>query len=151
MKKKQTYGLKVRIQLVRESRDVKSIKVKSSEDVYNLAKHLEECDREQLLTICLSAQNEVLSIETTSIGTLTSSLICPREVLKTAILQNAASIIVVHNHPSGNITPSREDIEITKKLYKCSEMMGFSLLDHVIIGNGKFNSLKENGMLGGAW
>ena len=149
--KKQVYGLEVRIQLIRESKDVKSPIVKSPEDVYKLVEHLKDCDREQFLTICLSIKNEVLSIETTSIGTLSANLVHPREVFKTAILQNAAGIIVAHNHPSGDPTPSEEDLAITKRLFEASKIMDIALLDHVIIGNGSFKSLKEIGKIGSGY
>ena len=147
--KKQIYGLNVRIQLIREGKDVQPPKITSPEDVYKLVKHLKDSDREQLLTICLDVKNNVLSIETTSIGTLTANLVHPREVFKTAVLQNAAGIIVVHNHPSGETTPSDDDIKITKTLFDASKIMDIALLDHVIIGNGSFKSLKEMGKMGG--
>lgn len=147
--KKQIYGLEVRVQLIREKNNVKNPAVKSPEDVYELVKHLKDSDREQLLTICLDARNNVLSIETTAIGTLTANLVHPREVFKTAVLQNAAGIIVAHNHPSGETTPSDDDINITKRLFEASKIMDIALLDHVIIGNGSFKSLKEMGKMGG--
>ena len=147
--KKQIYGLNVRVQLIRKCENVQAPKINSPEDVYNLIKHLKDIDREQLLTICLDIKNNVLSIETTSIGTLTANLVHPREVFKTAILQNAAGIIVAHNHPSGDPAPSQEDLAITKRLFDASKIMDIQFLDHVIIGNGSFKSLKEIGKIGG--
>lgn len=147
--KKQIYGLEVRIQLIREKNNVKGPAIKSPGDVYELIKHLKDMDREQLLTICLDIKNNVLSIETTSIGTLTANLVHPREVFKTAILQSASGLIVAHNHPSGDPTPSEEDLAITKRLFDASKIMDIVLLDHVIIGNGSFKSLKEMGKMGG--
>ena len=75
------------------------------------------------------------------------SSIHPREVLKTAILSNAASIMAFHNHPSGETTPSQQDIQLTKRLYEAGELLGIKLLDHLIIGDGTFTSLKEKGYL----
>ena len=147
--KKQIYGLEVRVQLIRDKNNVKGPVVKSPEDVYELVKHLKDSDREQFLTICMSIKNEVLSIETTSVGTLTANLVHPREVFKTAILQNAAGIIVAHNHPSGETTPSEEDIKITKTLFEASKIIDIPLLDHLIVGNCIYKSLKEMGKMGG--
>lgn len=149
MEKKQIYGLEVRVQLVKESNNVKGPRINSPQDVYRLVEHLQDSDREQFLTICLNTKNEVLSIETTAIGTLTANLVHPREVFKTAVLQNAAGIIIVHNHPSGDTVPSEDDVKITKRLCECSKIMDIQLLDHVIVGNGSFKSLKEMGKMGG--
>lgn len=149
MEKKQIYGLEVRVQLVKESNNVKGPRINSPQNVYNLVEHLKDSDREQFLTICLNTKNEVLSIETTAIGTLTANLVHPREVFKTAVLQNAAGIIIVHNHPSGDTVPSEDDVKITKRLCECSKIMDIQLLDHVIVGNGSFKSLKEMGKMGG--
>lgn len=147
--KKQIYGLEVRVQLIREKDNVKGPVVKSPGDVYEIVKHLKDSDREQFLTICMSVKNEVLSIETTSVGTLTANLVHPREVFKSAILQNAAGIIIAHNHPSGDPNPSEEDINITKRLFEASKIMDILLLDHLVVGNGIFKSLKEMGKMGG--
>lgn len=144
--KKQIYGLEVRVQLVREGNDVEKTKIKKPEDVHELIKHLMDSDREQFLTICLDTRNNVLSIERTSIGTLTANLVHPREIFKTAILQNAAGIIIAHNHPSGDATPSEDDVKITKRLNEASKIMEIQLLDHVIVGNGMFKSLKGEGV-----
>lgn len=147
--KKQIYGLNVRVQLIRENKDVQSPKITKPEDAYELVKHLKDSDREQFLTICLDTRNNVLSIETTSIGTLTANLVHPREVFKTAVLQNAAGIIIAHNHPSGDPTPSEDDIKITKNLFEASKIMDIQLLDHLVVGNGIYRSLKEMGKMGG--
>ncbi|MBI2124479.1 DNA repair protein RadC [Candidatus Pacearchaeota archaeon] len=147
MEKKQIYGLEVRVQLVRDSNNVKGPKIKKPEDVYELVEHLRESDREQFLTICLNTRNDVLSIETTAIGTMTANLVHPREVFKTAILQNAAGIIIAHNHPSGDPEPSDDDIKITNRLKECSKILEIELLDHVIVGSSSFKSLKGEGKM----
>lgn len=103
-------------------------------------------DREHFKAILLNRKNHVLSIETISIGTLTSSLVHPREVFKPAIKRSAASIILVHNHPSGDPQPSAEDISITKRLCECGQLMGIEVLDHIIIGEGCWHSLKSSGL-----
>lgn len=109
---------------------------------------LEDLDREQVLVCCLDNKNQPVSINVVSVGTLNSSLVHPREVFKTAILSNAASIILFHNHPSGDTEPSQEDINITTHIKEAGNILGIELLDHIIIGSGEsFCSLKERGSL----
>ena len=88
----------------------------------------------------------MLSVELVSIGSLNASIVHPREILKPAIVYSAGSIILVHNHPTGDPEPSTEDIEFTKRFAKCGDLIGIQLVDHVIIGNGDFTSLKERGV-----
>jgi DNA repair protein RadC len=95
----------------------------------------------------LSTKNTVNAIHTASIGSLSSAIVHPREVYKAAVLANASSIVLGHNHPSGDPTPSPEDIEVTKRLSNAGDLMGIDVLDHVIIGDGRFYSLKERGLL----
>ena len=85
--------------------------------------------------------------KTVFIGSLNASIVHPREVFKEALRRSAASIICIHNHPSGDPSPSREDIEVTKRLNECGKILGIELLDHLIIGENKFVSLKEKGYL----
>ncbi|OPX92134.1 MAG: hypothetical protein A4E52_00136 [Pelotomaculum sp. PtaB.Bin013] len=104
-------------------------------------------DREHFRVMLLNTKNQVLRIETVSIGTLSSSQVHPRELFKFAVKNSAAAIILVHNHPSGEPTPSREDIDITGRLADAGKIMGIEVLDHIIIGDGKFVSFKEKGLL----
>jgi len=106
-------------------------------------------DREHLWALYLNAQNHLLEVYPVSTGTLTASLVHPREVFKPAILRAAASVIVVHNHPSGDPTPSKEDLQLTRQLAKAAEVLDLRLHDHVIIGNGtgRWVSLAERGIL----
>jgi DNA repair protein RadC len=103
--------------------------------------------QEYLKVIILNTKNVILGVETVSIGSLNSAIVHPREVFIPAIKNSAASIIVAHNHPSKFVEPSTEDIDITKRLKECSKIIGIDLLDHIIIGNGKFVSLKEKGVI----
>ena len=96
-------------------------------------------------TAILDARNQLLGINTVSVGTLNSSIVHPRECFKPAILMGAASIILAHNHPSGDTTPSREDIELTKRLRDAGEILGIEVLDHLIITDTSSLSLKEAG------
>jgi len=106
---------------------------------------LRTADREHFFTVLLSTKNHVLAVELVSVGSLSASIVHPREVFKPAIVRSAAAIVVVHNHPSGIPDPSPEDIEFTRRLQKCGELLGLRLLDHVIVANDNFLSLKEGG------
>lgn len=105
-------------------------------------------DREQLYLICLNAKCEIQAVHLVSIGSIDTSVVHPREVFKAAILNNAHSILVAHNHPSDNLEPSRADINITKRLKETGDIIGIPLLDHLIVGSdGRYFSLKEEGYL----
>lgn len=123
-------------------------KISSMEDVVKTVKPMiADPNKEFFMALYLNTKNGVMKQEIISIGSLNANVVHPREVFKTACMISAASVIVAHNHPSGDPTPSREDIEITKKLYEAGKMMGIELLDHVIIGYEKIYGFKENGQL----
>jgi DNA repair protein RadC len=103
--------------------------------------------KEHLRVIMLNTKNCVISTEDVSVGSLNASIVHPREVFCEAIRKHAASIIICHNHPSGDPTPSNEDISITKRLKECGKIIGIELLDHLIIGDGIFISLKDKGVV----
>ena len=122
--------------------------ISSPKDAYEMIKEqLEGLDREQFIIACLNTKNEPMNISVVSVGSLNKAIVHPREVFKTAILSNAASIMAFHNHPSGETTPSQQDIQLTNRLYEAGELLGIKLLDHLIIGDGTFTSLKEKGYL----
>ena len=104
-------------------------------------------DREHFKVIFLTAKNEVLGIETVSIGGLSSAQAHPRETFKAAIRCSAAASMAVHNHPSGDSTPSADDVLLTKRLKQAGDLLGIELLDHIIIGDNEYTSLKELGLL----
>lgn len=109
---------------------------------------LEGSDREKLLLCCLNTKNEPTNLNIVSIGSLNSSIVHPREVFKLAILGNSASIILFHNHPSGDTTPSKEDINITERIKEAGKIIGIELIDHIILGDeNKYTSLKEKGVI----
>jgi DNA repair protein RadC len=121
-------------------------KINSPEDVYRrIYPKMREQKKELFIELCLDTKNRVIKEETISVGSLNANIVHPREVFKLALAESAAHIIVAHNHPSGDPTPSREDIEITKKLVDTGTIMGITLLDHVIIGDGRHFSMKEAG------
>ena len=108
---------------------------------------MEDLDREVFRVALLDAQNGLLRDVVVSEGTLSASLVHPREVFKPAILESAASVILLHNHPSGDPTPSREDLRLTRQLADCARLLDLRLHDHVIIGHGRFISLAQRGAL----
>ena len=124
-------------------------KVQNPKDIFNIAQKViraNEYAEENLWLVTLDVKNNITGIFTVSTGTLNSSIVHPREVFKRAVLQNSASIIICHNHPSGDPAPSQEDINITKRIYEAGKILGIELLDHVIIGDNKYTSLKEKGV-----
>ena len=104
--------------------------------------------KEQFMLALLDTKNKIIATPTISIGSLSASVVHPREVFAEAIKYPCASIILVHNHPSGDPTPSREDIAVTERLVKAGKVMDLPVLDHIIIGNKKYCSLKEKGNMG---
>ena len=102
---------------------------------------------EEFRVMMLDSKNRMLDIETVSMGTLTASLVHPREVFRAAIARNSASLIVAHNHPSGDPEPSREDVRITERLRDAAEIIGLRFLDHIIFGDNRWVSFQERGLL----
>ncbi|KJR48416.1 DNA repair protein RadC [Desulfosporosinus sp. I2] len=138
----------VSIQLVKEkSLAYGSKQINSPKDAALIAgEFLVGADREHFVVLCMDTKHNVNALNTVSVGTLNSSLVHPREVFKAAVLANSNSIILIHNHPSGDPTPSREDLEITKRLVEAGSILGIEVMDHVVIGdNGNYVSLKERG------
>lgn len=122
--------------------------IRSPEDVSKLMmEELRHLTQERFVCLFLNTKNQVLAQHTVFIGSLNSSVVHPREVFKEAIRRSSASIICLHNHPSGDPTPSKEDIEVTKRLIQVGQIIGIDVLDHVIIGDGRFYSLKEKGCI----
>lgn len=122
--------------------------VRSPQDFADIAmKFIGDEDREIFLVACLSTKNQIQSLHRCHIGSLNASIVTPREVFKTAFLQNAASIIVAHTHPSGICTPSPEDIDVTHRLQEAGELLGVEVLDHLIVCENNFLSLKEKGYM----
>lgn len=134
-----------RVQLVRETSRVLKVTIEDAEDAAEaFAEHLAGVDREHLAILMLDAKNRLLGVHTVGIGTLNGALVAPREVFKAAILANAASIIVGHNHPSGDPTPSPEDYRVTECLKSAGELLEIPVLDHLVIGEcGAFTSLRQ--------
>lgn len=139
----------VRIKFVRESAGLYCNNyISSPEDAAEIAaKFFEDMatDREVFAVMLLDVKNRVIGINVVSIGSLSASVVHPREVFKAAILANAASVILTHNHPSGEAKPSREDIEVTRRIVQVGRVMDIPVLDHVIIGDGTGESFSFKG------
>jgi DNA repair protein RadC len=108
---------------------------------------LRDLDKEVFMVLLLDARNCLIRGVTTSVGSLTASIVHPREVFKPAILDSAASVIFIHNHPSGDPTPSQDDLKITSQLVEAGRMIDIRVLDHIIIGRGSFTSLAGKGFI----
>jgi DNA repair protein RadC len=109
---------------------------------------LRDRKKEVFLTLLLDAKNRVLREIQVSEGSLNASIVHPREVFAPVIRESAAAVLFVHNHPSGDPTPSREDLELTGRLREAGTLMGVRVLDHIIIGNGRYMSFADQGLMG---
>lgn len=122
--------------------------INSPQDIAHLVmEEMRYLDREHFRVVSLSTKNHVLGISSISVGSLNASLVHPRECFKEAIRRNSNAIILLHNHPSGDPTPSSEDIDVTRRLSDGGQILGIEVLDHVIIGDNRYISLKERGIL----
>ena len=138
-------GIRCRVCLIRENTGDEIIKINNESDAYELVKdQLVNSDREILLSVMLTVKNDLIGVETVSIGSITASTTTPRDIFKSAILANAVAIIVCHNHPSGELVPSNEDIKITKQLTAAGELLGIKVLDHLIVSNQGYRSMRDN-------
>jgi DNA repair protein RadC len=118
--------------------------VRTPRDVYEATADLRGLRREHFVGLYLNTRNRLLARETISVGSLNASIVHPREVFEPAVRQGAASVVVVHNHPSGETDPSEDDLAITRRLSEAGDILGIALLDHVIVGGEGFTSLKES-------
>ena len=141
---------KYRLELVKESKGTYDTKVSGPSDVVevlnNVFKLNMQCE-EVFVILCMDTKNKVVGAFEVSRGTINSSIFHPREVFKRAMMCNAASIIAGHNHPSGIVTPSEEDKNITKRLVEAGVMLGMPVIDHLIVGEDSYYSFKEDGKL----
>lgn len=106
-----------------------------------------ELDREHFKVACLDTKHRIIGVHTVAIGSLSVAIVHPREVFKIAVLLSAAALVLIHNHPSGDPSPSSEDLELTQRLIRAGETLGITIIDHVIIGDEKFYSFAEDGKL----
>lgn len=140
----------VNIRLVKEPSLYSTKPIKTPHDVLKvIAKELATYDREVFLILNMKTNGQVININVCSIGTLNASLVSPREVFKSAVLSNAGVFLCVHNHPSGNLEPSQDDKNITKRLQECGRLMDIRMMDHIIVAGetGEMFSFKQEGLL----
>ena len=130
-----------------KTRDKPDVFIKSPSDIHAYMIKMEDYDREYGKLIHLNTKNGIVGVETVGIGSINANIVHPRELMKGAILNNSASVIFVHNHPSGNAKPSKEDIAVSKKLNKAFKEIGIDFLDSLVIGRDEFTSLKDEGVL----
>jgi DNA repair protein RadC len=128
--------------------DVEDFTITSPQSVVKAVRaRIKDKAKEHFMLIILNTRNKVTSINNVSVGTLNASLVHPREVFRDAIRQSASSVVLAHNHPSGDETPSEEDLKITKRLVEAGKIIGIEVLDHIIIGKDGFCSFKEKGLI----
>lgn len=121
--------------------------IRGPDDVVRVLPKLRQEQREHFVVLLLNARHEVLRVETVSIGSLNASIVHPREVFKAAVVESAASIVLAHNHPSGDPEPSEEDLSITKRLVQVGELLGIAVLDHVIVARRGVVSFRSRQLL----
>lgn len=138
-----------KVMLVRDKTTETETKFINSPDDVNkiLQSYLNGADREHAIVLLLNQKNGIIGINTVSVGNLSSSIVHPREVFKPAIVAGAAAIILAHNHPSGDPTPSSDDLLVTKRIKNAGDILGIDVLDHVIIGDNCYVSLKTRDLL----
>ncbi|MCP3030457.1 DNA repair protein RadC [Halobacillus sp. A1] len=133
---------------IQHMKPVERYVIRSPEDGADFVmEEMRDLKQEHFICLFLNTKNQVIHRQTIFIGSLNASIVHPREVFKEAVKRSAASIICAHNHPSGDPTPSQEDIQVTRRLNECGKMIGIELLDHLVIGDRTFISLKEKGYL----
>jgi DNA repair protein RadC len=134
----------VRLALIREREALRPIYLKAPGDAHQILEPLRYASEEQFVALHLNCMNEVMGYRVISRGTVSSSLVHPRDVFKAAILDNAYAILVAHNHPAGTTKPSPEDLETTSRLIKAGVILGVSVMDHLIIAcTGAWSSIRE--------
>lgn len=125
-------------------------KMNSPEKIVTLARdylHMHELPEEYMYMVCMNTKLDMIGVFEISHGNVNSSIVGTREVFQKALLANAVCIALIHNHPSGDPKPSREDVEVTKRLIEAGNILGIQVLDHIIIGRPEFSSLKEKGYM----
>lgn len=126
----------------------KGVRIESDEDVAELFMEELRCKKKEIFkALLLDSKGRVISAETVSVGELTSTLVHPREVFSQAVKKSAAAVVFVHNHPSGDPSPSREDFATTERLVACGNLLGIKVLDHIVVGDGKYISIKAMGKI----
>ena len=141
---------RVSTHLVRESVSTELDLVSTPEDAAKVVRDLfdfDHLDREQFVALALNTKNRVVGAWVVSVGSLSASIVHPRELFKPAVMLSAASMVIAHNHPSGDPTPSSADVQLTRRLSKGGDVLGIELLDHVVVGDDGIASLRDLGLM----
>ena len=141
-------SLQCRVYLKWERKKRKAYSITRPEDVYELVRdELVNADRERFLSVLLTTKNTVIGIETVGIGTINTCMVTARELFKSALLANASRVILCHNHPSGDLTPSDDDIALTRRIVTAGQLLGIDVCDHLIVGRDGYKSLKQMNLM----
>ncbi len=141
-------GIELGRRIARESQFRDRVTIRTPRDAATfMMEEMRYLSQEHFVVLFLNTKNQVSAHETIFIGSLNASIVHPREVFQAAIRRNSASIICMHNHPSGDPTPSPEDIDVTRRLVEAGKILGIEVLDHIIIGDRRYTSMKEKGLM----
>jgi len=128
---------------------LQKVSITNSEIVADLFTHLRVEAKEHFIVLHTDSKNKVICQDNVAVGSLNATVVHPREVFKSALLSSASGIVLIHNHPSGDPMPSKEDIAITKRLSECGDLLGIRVLDHIIVGDPKHFSFRNHGLISG--
>jgi len=144
-----TGPVRVKVMMVREEGNPVPLTIRTPADASKYADQLRDCDREVFAVILLTTKNGAIGLHECSVGTIDSSLVSPANVFKAVLLSNAGACVIIHTHPSGDPTPSAEDIRITRQLVDAAKLMDIKILDHVVLGGNvdSFTSMRESGLV----
>ena len=137
----------IELKMLAQKNNTRKIELDSSNKIYKRYRYLQYAEVEYAILICLDTNNNLLCEKLISKGTVRGALVSSREVFRTALLNNAVGIVLLHNHPNGSIEPSNDDIKLTKSIKKAGKMIGIPLLDHIIIGADDYTSFGEKKIL----
>ncbi len=131
------------LELGRRRIEKKTRQIIDPEDVHKVVRHYASREQELFISVSINCAHEILAIDVASMGTINQCIVHPREVFSNAIKNRAVAIIICHNHPTGNLTPSLNDLQITKRLIECGKILGIEIIDHIIFSEEEYHSMKE--------
>lgn len=131
------------LELGRRKSEKRNRQILDPEDVHKVVRHYASREQELFISVAINCAHEILTIDVASMGTINQCIVHPREVFSNAIKNRAIAIIICHNHPTGNLNPSLNDLHITKRLVECGKILGIEIIDHLIFSEDEFHSMKE--------
>jgi DNA repair protein RadC len=137
----------VMLEFCRRRWNFRGVRVKDADVLFSLLRHYADCSQERLISVSLNGAREVLAVRVVTVGLVNKAVVHPREIFADVITDRASALCIAHNHPSGLVSPSREDDEVTKNLVKAARILGISLLDHLIFSGDKFYSYHREGKI----